>query len=450
MLNTGLALQKKHDSIYSRVRCFFISNWGVTLNAVKQELRSRDADTIGTRPGYLVKLVEQHQQDFCALHGITYIPAGPLSLNEPIRNCPACAQVGYHSTIFQWNWLTHCPVHRLPLSERCPTCRQHWPSLMQITQRHCSNCGWKTQCKPALIAESPMDDFTILSAVYDTQLSIPKNYQTCLQSLFTFPHTLYMHDVPPVNHPLFASHACAIRPQHRLPLIKSGMTLQGMFMRRFSSKPLDHKCLTNPERLHQLDAMIREKVSARIRRCIAEHCHQPMQIPTQIDIDYEGIDKNTNCYLYAYLYWSILVNNKYVGKYQQPKSRYFELDANARYPLIPLPMHYIEVMTNARDTFSSSEVISQKRPIPLSIRNLIYELDLWLCFKSILKYFDTLKSAQGGGTQHVLYESLPYWARPGELYSDGISVYCCDARTFILLAPRAYFQMRLDDMDLYE
>lgn len=451
MLNTGLALQKPHDSMYSKMRCFFMSNGGIPLKVIKDELRRKASGNVATGPGYLVSLVEQHQQAFCALHGLHYTPSQPLSLSTPVRNCPACAQVGYHSTVFQWQWLTHCPIHRLPLFDHCPTCHQRWPSVIQMMQRHCSSCGWSTRYDPTLHARSMEDDFTILCALHEVDQFTHSVTRARLIPQIAFTCTLNGHDKMPVEHPLFASSYCGLLPQKRLPLIKAGVCLQSMIVRRFSSElsPHDHEFLKNPKQLHQLEVMIRTRCAARIQRCIAQHCRKPLQIPSGINSDFEGMDKHTNCYLYAYLFWRTLVNDRYgVGNHQAHRSRYFEVNANIRYPLLPLPMDYIEV-TTAESTYSSMPT-TERRCIPLGLRNLVYELDLWLCFKSILKYFDALKSAQEGVNWFSFYDGLPYWAQPGESYSDGISVYWDGGPIIELLAPRAYYWMNFDDMELQD
>lgn len=39
-----------------------------------------------------------------------------------LRGCPACFELGHHSYAFQDELLSRCPVHDLPLSDRCPHC----------------------------------------------------------------------------------------------------------------------------------------------------------------------------------------------------------------------------------------------------------------------------------------------------------------------------------------
>lgn len=48
-------------------------------------------------------------------------PASLLS-TRGIRHCPACTKAAYHCTLFSVGALTHCPWHRIPLTQGCVQC----------------------------------------------------------------------------------------------------------------------------------------------------------------------------------------------------------------------------------------------------------------------------------------------------------------------------------------
>ena len=39
-----------------------------------------------------------------------------------LRYCPECLRMGFHSALYQWRFLSVCPLHRTPLSMGCPRC----------------------------------------------------------------------------------------------------------------------------------------------------------------------------------------------------------------------------------------------------------------------------------------------------------------------------------------
>jgi hypothetical protein len=43
------------------------------------------------------------------------------------RYCPTCFSNGFHASIFQWRFVTRCPIHRIPLRTGCPQCRLSIP-----------------------------------------------------------------------------------------------------------------------------------------------------------------------------------------------------------------------------------------------------------------------------------------------------------------------------------
>lgn len=50
----------------------------------------------------------------------------------PLKFCEECAELGYHTALFETGWLDVCPIHNRPLRSRCPICRK---LLSHVTYR---------------------------------------------------------------------------------------------------------------------------------------------------------------------------------------------------------------------------------------------------------------------------------------------------------------------------
>lgn len=50
-----------------------------------------------------------------------------FSVGKELRYCSACISRGYHSAIHQLPWVTLCPIHLIPLIDRCTQCNKPYP-----------------------------------------------------------------------------------------------------------------------------------------------------------------------------------------------------------------------------------------------------------------------------------------------------------------------------------
>ena len=50
-----------------------------------------------------------------------------------LRFCPVCIRSGYHSSLFQLQYVARCPLHDKALAERCPRCGEALPYLLPPT-----------------------------------------------------------------------------------------------------------------------------------------------------------------------------------------------------------------------------------------------------------------------------------------------------------------------------
>lgn len=70
----------------------------------------------------------------------------PAPVNEyaPRKHCPTCARNLFHTTLFDYSWLTQCPIHGDTLETHCPECGDRWPRSADLAQRCCPSCGIPT------------------------------------------------------------------------------------------------------------------------------------------------------------------------------------------------------------------------------------------------------------------------------------------------------------------
>ncbi len=87
-----------------------------------------------------------------------------------LRYCPACAEFGYHTPLFQVRGIGHCPMHEFPLAERCPRCDQLMPYRATPntlwTPYGCPTCGhplWPTMTE---VGQPNVDASPIMDAVW--------------------------------------------------------------------------------------------------------------------------------------------------------------------------------------------------------------------------------------------------------------------------------------------
>jgi hypothetical protein len=63
-----------------------------------------------------------------------------------------CAQQGVHLAVFQYRRVDQCPVHRIPLVERCERCDEPIPYRLRPdlfkAPFDCPSCGMHGGCHP--------------------------------------------------------------------------------------------------------------------------------------------------------------------------------------------------------------------------------------------------------------------------------------------------------------
>ena len=153
MLNTGLLLKKPEESSYARFCRILIANQ--TLHSNKHKFRkklinlirdkSRDEFSIDINVTNL-ELAAEFERIFIN-HNSINSPIADVDANYrkkiEMRNCTECAQIGYHSDLFNLPWIKLCPIHQIKLSKYCQACNQPWSVPSELYSNTCQECGVK-------------------------------------------------------------------------------------------------------------------------------------------------------------------------------------------------------------------------------------------------------------------------------------------------------------------
>ena len=149
MMNTGLLLRKPGESRYCRYRRFLIANRGIHKRYGSMRLsfpiyaKERfQIDTNGLRGTDAVAKVEDRIIRFLSLPKLHYLPQ-KSAYPRVVESCVKCSEIGFHSEVFNLEWVTVCPVHKTKLTDTCGTCKQKWPPSSAIWASDCEGCGAK-------------------------------------------------------------------------------------------------------------------------------------------------------------------------------------------------------------------------------------------------------------------------------------------------------------------
>ncbi len=106
---------------------------------------------------------------------LDYLGATPPSIWrvmtwDHLRYCPACAEFGYHTPLFQVRGIGQCPIHEIQLDKACPRCREAIPYQATPnalwTPYGCPTCGhplWPTMTE---VGQPNVDVSLIMDTVW--------------------------------------------------------------------------------------------------------------------------------------------------------------------------------------------------------------------------------------------------------------------------------------------
>ncbi len=115
--NTGQWLATQHQSPYATARQWVIAN-----------------------PGWATSTVQRAYLAYAESQGDT-LSRAEFSRYAPSKHCPLCAQHLFHCRLYDYCWLTRCPIHGCELVGQCPRCDKSWPRIASLAARHCELCG---------------------------------------------------------------------------------------------------------------------------------------------------------------------------------------------------------------------------------------------------------------------------------------------------------------------
>jgi len=146
--NTGELLGHPFESMYSRVRRFYTSNRGLKIewrqicraladNHAKDQEKIRNINS----PYVHWPLVYLAKNSLVTTHDLDNLSFKKLKGYYPKKHCPVCAEIYFHSNVFDMPWVKTCPIHNVELSRYCPKCDMNWPTAAKLRHLNCSTCG---------------------------------------------------------------------------------------------------------------------------------------------------------------------------------------------------------------------------------------------------------------------------------------------------------------------
>lgn len=442
MLNTGLSLRRPFESDYGAFKRFLNSNNNLSKTRLADNLRLYAKSNEFHYPGYHSLLALRHEMAFCQRNHIPYLQPTPVCDRE-VRNCWKCASIGYHSYLYQWMWLDRCPIHNKRISTRCRRCGKHWPRLHELINRRCSTCGGhstRDQLK-RLGGFVNHREFDTLNAVKNMELDYSASVKLRLLNTKAVwcPFILDEHRCVPVDNQHFASVAASQSEETCQALSDMNVRFRKAVKMTFDLAVENRSPDAENTLSQEQKNAARERVIRKINRAVANTTGNRQQMSFQRDIEFRGISAETNIYLFAFTVWHCIISERPGGRRAyMPGLRYFQTCLGEDLPLIPVPMDRYSIEGQGEATW----------PAPVALQTVVYEIDLWCCYKSILKYFDALKrNIEPSNWSHFL-KDLPDWAYPGRHYSSAVSTFLREDGTIELIIPPSVIEVSFKSLKL--
>jgi len=178
-VNLGLILRKPGESDLALASRLWIAN-RYSWHLDNAHISDRIEEEIQSQP-FLAAI----DCELTGLERIRFIEASHLSniprtilpsylkVNKKRRNCPSCAQSGYHSRYYDFPWLNECPIHHQALVDHCPRCLAPWPRSQDVHLRSCKLCGIReksTLSKPNLSRNNKMFDNSLYEPIRELDI----------------------------------------------------------------------------------------------------------------------------------------------------------------------------------------------------------------------------------------------------------------------------------------
>lgn len=277
-MNLGLSLKKHGESRLGILLRLWLTNRGhfkVGFSSIRQllgELASRDDSLKGIEfdnqledINLLIDVMRRAQ----IKKGFREYPKafGEIYWNGEVKNCPACAKVGYHCGYFNAPWLSICPVHGVELTRFCPECSKLWPSFSGLRLRTCKLCGVRVTTKAlqkrgAFETEKFRNSIELLEDLFEEEIFESTHSITECDLYWRGETALPRHNQRSIAYPSFVADYRQIDGQSRVALEKMGIPLFEMD-RHLERMYLKDKQLLPFKLAKQLMADVREEILLR-------------------------------------------------------------------------------------------------------------------------------------------------------------------------------------------
>lgn len=191
----------RYESYYAALRRQLFANPNMALPTIAQELHGAQLNT---------RLEREYPERMRTSLGHGVWNPVPFDASRPGRHCVECSRRLWHFWCFDLPWLTHCPLHKIPLLDACSQCHQRWPSLNDLGERDCPLCGGLLDvCRQRPCFDQPQPaDIAPISMLSECLID-SQQHEVSIQN--TWPNYSYWLPTP-ITHPLFPTYAATWHP----------------------------------------------------------------------------------------------------------------------------------------------------------------------------------------------------------------------------------------------
>ena len=427
-LNTGLFLQKKGESQYGMFRRFLIANNTYGLASISKRLTEQYENLHGALlvpHNKRCQMVQYLECNVIRIKGLSN-KSTPSDVVKIKRNCPSCAQIGFHSDAHNCNWLLSCPVHKIPILDECPKCSSVWPTRSELMAKKCNVCGVKLSIQQLVKAgafnDTNFEDFQFLTDCFKThkQCSATELYGSFNKdSSGDDRNTIDIYD------PYFPSVYQAAFPESRPCFERLGVSRYEVIERSFRLKKSGVNECGQVDFYTDWAETIQKKVIGRIVHMAQGELGSKYQLSLREHYDSNSPKSYRDLFSIAYTLWFHLV--------QQPTTHYlkrenlwgsdvYRLGSSTEIPSIPRPLQFIK--KQMKDSIERSLPKEISYAIPPSVAKVLYELDLWVMFNCIFEYLNAYYHASLLGLKIIDFLAyLPHIAKPENAQTSSFGAY---------------------------
>lgn len=441
--NSGRALWKPYESEFGRDLRLAAANPGWRKSkAGQRQLRDLSNPNLDPLPGHHVPLEVVNR--FHARPKNRWPLFKPPHREEAACLCPACYKMGYHSWLFEMKWLKRCPIHgnQLVSSTRTPIT----PTVGDLPDGKPSQADFASALfdpLPYFHALTPLAEFCQL----DFSIS-PVNLFDSTKGAFA----LDVHDSHYSDELIYPSMMLSLFPKS-WSMISNGSP----HLVKFTKLEIDRNPIPDLNRFYLTHVKIRSHfVQERVRKRILHLIRsQSLRKPSDREIESyapaEYFHEDMDILCTAYRIWSSIAAHSTNTSVRPSKfcgERLYYNVFGYSVPLVPTPM--LGFTEGKSYLQPSPNFVSRENVLPWGLTLLVYEIDCWCLFRSILMFLTNAHRALAATTNgrmlsRDLAPKIPLWAQPGMHYSDDLSTYLIDGR-FVLLVPWSYIDPSCSDI----